>query len=174
VKIEVSNIPENGMTIKFSKDGSWFGNYLPETGDDHYRLQVVDVTCFLKRIRETVYLDGQLDTAVSLECSRCLETACLPVACHFNYTFTPPGELHIDEQELSAEDMDFVYYEDETIDLDPIIYEQIVMHIPIKALCSVSCRGLCPHCGINLNQESCQCHNQQVNEKFSILKKLKV
>ena len=94
---------------------------------------------------------------------------------HFNYTFTPPGGLlHIDEQELSAEDIDFMDYEDETIDLDPIVYEQIVMHIPIKALCSVSCRGLCPHCGINLNQENCQCRNQQVDERFAILKKLKV
>jgi uncharacterized protein len=174
VKIAVSNIPEEGMPIKFSKDENWFGNYLPATQETSCRLEKVEVACFVKRIGETVYLEGQLDTAVSLECSRCLEETCLPVACRFNYIFSPSGGPHQDEQELSADDMDFIYYEDESIDLEPIVYEQIVMQIPIKALCRDSCQGLCPHCGINLNQEQCRCRERQVDERFAILKKLKV
>jgi uncharacterized protein len=174
VKIAVSNIPEDGMPVSFSKDGDWFGHYLPESVGDPYSLQTVEVSCFLKKIRETVYLEGQLKTTVSLPCSRCLEMTSLPVSCRFSYIFSPSGGAQVEEQELSAEDMDTLYYEDETIDLDPIVYEQIVMNIPIKALCRDSCKGLCPVCGINLNEGSCQCRDQSGDPRFAILNKLKI
>lgn len=162
------------MPVTFSKDGNWFGQHLSENAGDHYSLQQVEVTCSLKRIRENVYLEGRLDTTVTLACSRCLEETTLPVTGRFNYTFSPAGGPRPEEMELSADDMDIVYYDDELIDLDPIIYEQIVMNIPIKVLCSDSCRGLCPTCGINLNRESCQCRDQRIDDRFAILKKLKV
>jgi len=161
------------MAVTFSKDGNWFGQYRSENAGDHYSLQQVDVACSLKRIRENIYLEGRLATMVTLACSRCLEEAVLPVTGAFSYTFSPAGEPRPEEMELSADDMDIVYYDDELIDLDPIIYEQIVMNIPMKVLCSDACRGLCPNCGINLNRESCQCRDQRIDERFAILKKLK-
>jgi len=162
------------MQVSFSKDGDWFSHYLPETAGDPYDVQAAEVWCFLKKIRETVYLEGQLKTTVSLPCSRCLETTSLPISCRFNYIFSPSGGPHVEEQELSAEDLDTLYYEEETIDLDPVVYEQIVMNIPIKALCRDSCKGLCPVCGINLNEGSCQCRAQSGDPRFDILKKLKI
>lgn len=162
------------MPVSFSKGEDWFCHYLPENTGEPYDLQTVEVSFFLKKIRETVYLEGQLNTTVSLPCSRCLETTSLQVKCHFNYIFSPSGGPYVEEQELSAEDVDTLYYEEETIDLDPIVYEQIVMNIPVKALCRDSCKGLCSVCGINLNEASCQCRAQSVDPRFDILKKLKI
>ena len=73
-----------------------------------------------------------------------------------------------------AEDMDVEYYEEETIDLDPIILEQIVLQIPMRVVCRETCRGLCPQCGTNLNISSCTCSGRMIDERLSVLKNLKL
>ena len=67
----------------------------------------------------------------------------------------------------------YSFYEGETVDCDPLIYEQIVLQIPMKALCREDCRGLCPRCGANLNLSSCSCPDRDVDERLAVLKKLK-
>ncbi|HQP29583.1 MAG TPA: DUF177 domain-containing protein, partial [Syntrophales bacterium] len=62
----------------------------------------------------------------------------------------------------------------DTLDLDPIVYEQILLQIPLKILCREDCRGLCPHCGANLNDGPCRCPEEAVDGRFSALKKLKI
>ena len=58
------------------------------------------------------------------------------------------------EVELQSEEMDLYYFEGEEIDLDPYVFEEVMLNIPIKALCSESCKGMCPSCGQNLNIET--------------------
>lgn len=48
-------------------------------------------------------------------------------------------------------------YSGSTIDLDPMLREQILPALPLRLLCSPDCAGLCPHCGANRNQQSCTC-----------------
>jgi uncharacterized protein len=43
------------------------------------------------------------------------------------------------------------------IDLNPDIREEIILVYPIKPLCSIDCKGLCPKCGKNLNEGKCNC-----------------
>lgn len=134
----------------------------------------VDGSVTLKRIRQTLYLEGDLRTQAETVCSRCLEAARLPISASFKYVLSPAQEEHPEEQELSPEDLDFVCYQDDLIDLDPLIIEQIMLQIPMKVLCSEDCRGLCPHCGANLNQRVCHCHDEHMDIRLAILKKLKV
>jgi uncharacterized protein len=109
-----------------------------------------------------------------MDCSRCLEAARLPISAPFKYILTPAQAEHPEEQELNAEDLDFIYYQDDLIDLDPLVAEQILLQIPMKVLCREDCKGLCPHCGISLNQHSCQCYAERIDSRLAVLKKLKV
>ena len=61
------------------------------------------------------------------------------------------------EVELKSEELDQYYFEGEDIDLDPYVYEEVMLNIPIKSLCDESCRGLCPVCAKNLNLGECRC-----------------
>ncbi len=126
LKINVSNIPEDGMHLQFDKDGEWFRNLLPEKEKDDFSLQKVQVSCSLKRIRETVFWDGDLETAVTTNCCRCLEITNLPVKNHFRYSLVPAEEGIKEEQELSSEDLELTFYREDIIDLDNIIFEQIM------------------------------------------------
>jgi len=174
VKIILNNIPEEGLNLQFHKDSDWFRNLLPKKEKNDFSLRDVDVSCIAKRIRENVFIDGALETVVASHCCRCLEITQLPVKSSFRYTFVPAKEGDAEEEELTPEDLECGYFQDDVIDLDTIIFEQIILQIPMKVLCADTCKGLCPHCGNNLNTASCSCHADFINERLAVLKKLKV
>jgi uncharacterized protein len=174
LKINVTNIPEEGLKVQFSKDENWSRQIFAEKENPGLPLGSIDGSVILKRIRETLYLEGDLRTQAETDCSRCLEAARLPISVSFKYVLSPAQAELSEEQELSAEDLNFVYYQDDLIDLDPLIIEQILLQIPMKVLCQEDCRGLCPHCGINLNTDHCQCHDERIDSRLAILKKMKV
>jgi len=174
VKIIINNIPDEGLNISLHKDGDWFRDLLPEKEKKDFSIQRIEVFCQVKRIRETVFIDGSLETTVTSNCCRCLEVTHLPVKIKFRYTFVPEKNRSKQEDELSAEDLEYGYYQDDVIDLDALIFEQIMLQIPIKVLCTDACKGLCPHCGMNLNTVSCSCHAEFIDERLAVLKKIRV
>lgn len=174
MKIKVENIPEEGLNLQFSEDGSWFRDVLPEKEKTGLTLHRVDVFVSATRIGKTVSIELKIETAVDLECCRCLEVFTLPIKTRFKYTFVPLDEKTEEELELTSEDLSFGYYKDDVIELDPIIFEQIMLPIPMKPLCNNSCKGLCPHCGVNLNKVSCNCHTEVVDSRLAALKNFKV
>ncbi|MGD1152734.1 MAG: DUF177 domain-containing protein [Syntrophales bacterium] len=174
MKIIINNIPDEGLNISLHKDGDWFRDLLPEKEKKDFSIQRIEVFCQVKRIRETVFIDGSLETTVTSNCCRCLEVTHLPVKIKFRYTFVPEKNRSKQEDELSAEDLEYGYYQDDVIDLDALIFEQIMLQIPIKVLCTDACKGLCPHCGMNLNTVSCSCHAEFIDERLAVLKKIRV
>jgi uncharacterized protein len=174
VKIAISNIPEEGLSLEFTRDANWFYENLKETEKKDFSIKNANIKCSIKRARDTFYVEGSIQTAIQAECCRCLEDIAIPVHSDFKYTFSPESERQQEEIELSSEDLDCTSYHDDFIDLDPIVYEQIVLHIPIKALCNESCAGLCPQCGANWNHEKCDCRELTAGSKFAILKNFEI
>jgi uncharacterized protein len=174
LKIIVSKIPEGGMNLQFEKEWKWFQDRLPEGEKCDFVLDRIAVACEVRRMKETVFIEGSATTVVETPCSRCLATATLPVSSSFRYTFDPAPTEAPEECELSAEDLEYAYYEEDSIDLDRLIFEQTILQIPIKPLCLETCRGLCPHCGINLNVAVCHCQDRPFDERLDALKQFKV
>ena len=173
MKITVSKIPEGGMNLRFERNGKWFREKMPGATPFDFIPDRIDITCAARRMKENVFVEGTVATTVEMPCCRCLEKTRLPLQCSFKYTFAPPPSCSQDEVELNAADLDFAYYEGDVIDLDTAILEQIMLQIPIKPLCAESCRGLCPHCGINLNMTSCDCRGEVLDERLALLKQFK-
>ena len=46
---------------------------------------------------------------------------------------------------------------DEELDITDDLRAEILLELPTNILCSEDCKGLCPHCGINLNESTCNC-----------------
>ena len=138
------------------------GNYL---GPLHFTLR-------LQRTGRMVEVDGRLQATVQLECGRCLCRYQQEVDERFSFTFTPVLEeagADQDEVELEADELGLVLYQDETLELGPCLQEQAVMALPVAHVCSSGCRGLCPECGVNLNEGSCDCSPKPFNNKFGAL-----
>jgi uncharacterized protein len=63
---------------------------------------------------------------------------------------------------------------DDIVDLTPEIRESILLEIPQKPLCRADCKGLCPVCGIDRNNQICNCAPEAVDLRWSGLDKLKL
>ncbi|HEX4684804.1 MAG TPA: DUF177 domain-containing protein [Gemmatimonadaceae bacterium] len=114
------------------------------------------------------YWHGRIEGRVVLECNRCLEEA------HADVT----DEAHLIFAEAGAEETDDpdVYQLEpgaEEIDLRPALREEWLLAAPSFALCQETCKGLCPHCGTDLNDGSCDCAEESVDPRWDALKKLK-
>jgi len=48
----------------------------------------------------------------------------------------------------------------DTVDVTPLLREDLLLQIPQKLLCQPECRGLCPQCGRNLNTRACECRRE--------------
>jgi uncharacterized protein len=173
MKIHVTKIPEEGLKLDCLKEGNWFREVVPDADEIGFSLQAVHASFLVRRTEGAVIVEGRVETVVQVACSRCLDDAQIPVRTSFRYTFLPADEMVLQDQELNAEDIEFGFFEGEMIDLDPVIYEQIVLQIPMKTLCREDCRGLCTRCGTNLNVSGCECDTAQGDERFAVLRNLK-
>lgn len=175
MKINIGHIPEDGLKLQFDKNGDWFRSALPASEINALALQKVDVACSVRKIMETIFVEGHLETTITANCCRCLETTNFTVESNFRYTLMPAQKLKQlkEEQELNSEELEVIFYEDDMLDLGTLIFEQIMLHIPMKVLCKDTCKGLCPRCGKDLNMTGCNCLSGIVDERLAILQTFK-
>ncbi len=124
-----------------------------------------------------IRVTGRVTAPLALGCSRCLADFTSFVDTSFTIFFrkesaiAPSAE---DELELGEMDLLSSSYAGDEIDLTHEIEEQIAMEIPLKPLCSDTCKGLCHECGADLNVSSCSCSKEPATLTFSALKDFKV
>src|SRR5205823_3959063 len=93
-----------------------------------------------------------------LDCSRCIEPFEVPVDARFELRYVPQTSAVADsDREIGDHDLTTAFYREGTLDVIDMLREQFQLVLPMKPLCAQSCRGLCPHCGANLNGADCGC-----------------
>jgi len=129
-------------------------------------LEPIGVVAEITRMGFDVYVDCRISTAIELACGRCLEKFRKDVAVRSKMLFVP-GKAR--DKGRASKDGVFLYHE--VIDLADRIGEAIREELPMKPLCKPDCRGLCPHCGKNLNEGDCDCDKKE--ETYHPFKDLK-
>jgi uncharacterized protein len=86
------------------------------------------------------------------------------------YLLVPRDKADQEEIELLDDDMEVDFVKGDKVDLSDIVREQIYLSLPMRSICKESCRGLCPVCGANLNERSCQCMKAEGHPAFSKLR----
>jgi uncharacterized protein len=108
---------------------------------------------------------GSFSTAIELECARCLEEYRVEVASPIEEELelpVPLAEQEAEEAEGPVEEESERLFVDNILDLTELLRQDILLAVPIKPVCSEMCKGLCPHCGKNLNQEPCDCPQGEI------------
>jgi uncharacterized protein len=107
---------------------------------------------------QDIRLAGKLFVQVELYCDRCLEPVQQAVDRAFDLLYRPQG---IDggraEQSVTTVEAEVSYYAGDGLLLEDALREQVLLALPMKTVCREDCKGLCPRCGKNLNQETCSC-----------------
>ena len=92
-------------------------------------------------------------------CARCVEPVITPLASSFDLIFRPQGaDAESGERAITLDETEIGYYEESGLLLGDVVREQVLLSLPTRTLCKEDCKGLCPRCGQNLNQESCNCN----------------
>lgn len=137
-------------------------------------LEPVSFTGTLQKADPGFVLTGDLEVAGQVACARCLAAVPFSRRGEVSWVFAPAHRRPTDEEtELTASDLDVVWYDDYVVPFDPLVEEQLQLELPMKPLCRPECRGLCSRCGVDRNQTPCDCRDEG-DERLAKLKSLLV
>lgn len=125
---------------------------------------------------ETIDVRGKFKAIVELDCARCLRAYRMPVEMPIEEELPLEGAPWATEQpedvEELPEDEKEPLFVDNIFDLEEYLRQSLVVSVPIKPLCEEACKGLCPHCGANLNDGPCECPPDEGDSPFAALRTL--
>lgn len=128
---------------------------------------------------DLLLIDGKVKTTLELSCGRCLEPFRWPVTVTLEERFSLAEVLNPSAPPEEGGDWDTtvssVVYLDlgkPILDLDELIRQQLITEIPLQAICDEACRGLCAHCGANLNTGACACPEELSDTPLAALGEL--
>jgi uncharacterized protein len=56
------------------------------------------------------------------------------------------------------------------LDVDKLIYGEILVNWPMKILCKNDCKGICNRCGANLNLGECGCDRAELDPRMAVIR----
>ncbi len=134
----------------------------------------LEVNATAELLEGQIRITGDLHTKIEMVCARCLEPVTEEVHRDFDLFYQPllKGTPN-DEERLKDDDTEIGFFEGEGLFLADVLKEQVLLSLPMKVICQSDCRGLCPHCGANLNQEQCRCERHSSDPRLAPLARLK-
>ena len=122
---------------------------------------------------DRVKVNGRVVARIQLECDRCLKAVELPVDSRFKLEYVTARqyeELHAGD--LAEDDLDLSVFDGAGIDIDSLVAEELLLAAPDHVLCSETCKGMCPVCGVDKNVTDCTCETAETDPRWSGLKEL--
>ncbi|RKH03903.1 DUF177 domain-containing protein [Corallococcus sp. CA053C] len=148
----------------------------------------------LRKLSGGVLLQGSFTLNLTVPCKRCLTDVKMDLPVSFTINLVPEslarGDDFKDDDEKVMEkkeraqgesggtfelnDTDEQVFDGKKIDLDPIVREQVLLALPMSAVCRDDCQGLCSQCGQNLNDTKCGCSPKVSDPRLSPLMNIKL
>jgi uncharacterized protein len=201
--VKIEEIQEPGLSLSQPLERKVLDEALAES--DGFRLVTPGtLSVSFRKVSGQVHVTGSLDAALSGPCRRCTKDVAVEVATDFSRRMVrdlPKTEDEADEEpsvahpkpskkrkqqreddeqaEMAASfeinEIDAEPFDGKTIDLDPIVREQVLLALPVTVLCREDCKGLCPTCGQDLNEKDCgHSETKAIDVRLAKLKDIKL
>ncbi len=114
------------------------------------------------RENKELLISGTVDMQIVIPCGRCLED--VPTDLHFDIdkVLTMKDGAIVDEE---MEETDYLIGFE--LDVDRLVYAEILVNWPMKVLCKDDCKGICKVCGMNLNSGACDCQRTELDPRMA-------
>ena len=96
---------------------------------------------------------GNTQISIEAPCDRCLEDVEIQLSIHINEKISLSDGVILNDTSDGA----ISYISENVLDVDQLIYNEILVNWPLKILCKEDCKGICPVCGNHLNEKECSC-----------------
>ncbi|MDD7218822.1 MAG: DUF177 domain-containing protein [Clostridia bacterium] len=112
-------------------------------------------------------IEGTGRLVVDIPCDRCLEN----VPTVFDLHIQQKLDMKQSEEER-VKDLDESNFITQTeLDVDQLVYDEVLIEWPLKVLCKEDCKGICSQCGANLNHETCSCeHTERLDPRMAAIR----
>lgn len=191
--VKIEEIDEGGLVLDEPVSERLLAEVLTHQGKDTgFRTdRPAPLKASFRKVSGTVLLTGDLSAHLIAPCKRCVKDVAQDLPVHFTLNLVPkPAKVKEEDEDGSEEDArsqkrdsggsfalgdaDREYFDGRTIDLDPIVREQVLLALPVSVLCRDDCKGLCPQCGQDLNEAECGCERKVVDPRLAVLKTIKL
>ena len=118
----------------------------------------LDVVTTLEWVTDGLLASGTISAPWRAECTRCLGPA--------------QGQIDFEFRELfekAPREGESYRLGHDTIDMEPLVREHVLLELPLVPLCRPDCQGLCATCGADLNQGPCDCDRTVVDPRWAAL-----
>ncbi len=172
LKIKLETL-KHEQKVKINETELWTD--LDLEGETYPYSQPVKIDLEIEFSSKRIYVSGEVKTQIIHPCDRCLEPVKVDINGKVEAVYVENAKVK--EIEEVMDEVGVFYYNPtmEFLDLTDRVVESILLEIPMKILCKADCKGLCPHCGINLNDHPdhvCEYGDERVDSPFYALKKI--
>lgn len=186
--VSVDQIREGGLSLDQRLSETFLTHTLADVKDTGFRpLGAAELHVTLRKTGSGVLVQGATEVAVRTPCKRCLADVPLAVPISFTLNLVPASRPATQSGAAAGDEehgerggsfdpgrVDEEVFNGKTIDLDPIVREQVLLALPMQAVCRENCQGLCGMCGQNLNESTCSCASERVDPRLAGLKNIKL
>ena len=173
MRYKIKDIGEGGIDLSVAVSEAWLSAECP---DASLGLSEAGVRLDgrLEPAGEGYLLRGTLRGELMVPCARCLDPAPVTIESPVTVNFVERDEAKDGEDEDTAEDM--VSFQHGVINLSLPIRDEILLAVPMTAICRPDCAGICPICGGNRNLTPCDCEKRALaaTSKLGVLAKIKL
>ena len=164
------DIPAGGREFSFSEPAIWTSAW-EEFGLDCVMAEPLKAEVMLLPGQDGCLIRGRITGSVTVPCGCCTEDATIVLEHEFDEfePFPEPGDAGPDATGLMRG-----FGEDAEVDVAGLLWEQFQLALPDKPLCREDCKGLCPTCGVNLNETTCDCAEDEGDPRLAALRNIKL
>lgn len=137
-------------------------------------LTSLDGSVNLIRTGDGILAMGDLYTTIELTCSRCLEVFSKSLRFRVEEEFIPTIDLLTGARLplAQANDTATIIDSHHVLDLTEVVRQDLILAVPMHAVCRSGCKGLCPNCGQDWNEGDCKCAPQELDPRLAALRQL--
>ncbi len=121
------------------------------------------VLTFTNEENRRLSIQGETEVTIAIPCGRCLEE----VEQVFRLTIEKEISLEGGSEETAMDGFSFMA--GTSLDVDQLIFGEILVSWPMKVLCREDCKGICKRCGANLNLTECQCQKTELDPRMAAI-----
>ena len=117
-----------------------------------------------------IRLQGRFAGSFEVPCARCVEPVRIPLAADYDLIFRPvAADSDSAERSITAQETEIGYYQRDSLVLEDVLREQVLLSLPVRTLCKPDCKGLCPRCGVDRNSQTCTCDEGPSDPRWQAL-----
>jgi len=144
--IHAADLDAGGREFRFVVGAAWIRGALEDSeataaGPDG------ELTVRASKSGNDVVVSGRLRAELEAPCARCLQPAAVHVDQPLNVLVVPEKKLKTPkeaEHDVTEEEADTVHYDGETVVLDSVVRDELVLEMPMIPLCREDCPGMSP------------------------------